>query len=182
MAAPMTARAAKDTAIAGTRLDAPSRAASGCLSPCVALSGVSATCVPYVVSPVARFFPAADQQNKKEPSRGRCSDDSRDSPPKFGLNHGLIWLMIGYSRPSRNDARRNSQAGRLGGLEIDDQPESGWPRDRQVGGLFALARPALWIAQIASGFRESSSIRAVPSFRPRSSSCHIRDRIGCFLN
>src|SRR3984893_17017459 len=29
------------------------------------------------VSPVARFFLAADQQTKKEPSRGRSSDDSR---------------------------------------------------------------------------------------------------------
>jgi len=29
------------------------------------------------VSPIARFFLAADQQNKKEPSRGRSSDDTR---------------------------------------------------------------------------------------------------------
>jgi hypothetical protein len=44
----MTAKADKDTTIAGTRLEAPRCAASGCLSPCVSLSGVSATCVPYV--------------------------------------------------------------------------------------------------------------------------------------
>jgi len=65
VAAPMTAKADKDTTIAGTRLEAPCCAASGCLSPCVSLSGVSATCVPLRVSPVARFFLAADQKNKK---------------------------------------------------------------------------------------------------------------------
>src|SRR5260221_7959329 len=44
----MTAKADKDTTIAGTRLEAHCCAASGCLSPCVSLSGVSATRVPYV--------------------------------------------------------------------------------------------------------------------------------------
>ena len=45
VAAPMTAKAAKDTAIASTRFEAPSSAASGWLPP---MSDVSATCVPYV--------------------------------------------------------------------------------------------------------------------------------------
>jgi hypothetical protein len=44
----MTARAARDTAITGTRLEATCCANSGCLSPCVSLSGSSVTCVPYV--------------------------------------------------------------------------------------------------------------------------------------
>ena len=48
MAAPVTARAAKDTTIAGTRLEAPFGAASGCLLSCVSFPGVSVTCVPYV--------------------------------------------------------------------------------------------------------------------------------------
>src|SRR5665213_1406826 len=48
VAAPMTASAARDTAITGTRLKATCGAASGCLSPCVSLSRVSVTCVPYV--------------------------------------------------------------------------------------------------------------------------------------
>jgi hypothetical protein len=74
VAAPITTKAAKDTAIAGTRFEAPSSAASGCLSP---WSGVSATRVPYRITPVARFFLAADQQNKKEPLRGRSSGDPR---------------------------------------------------------------------------------------------------------
>ncbi len=65
MAAPMTAKADKDTTIAGTRLEALCCAASGCLSPCVSLSGVSATCVPYV---------SADQKSKKS----RRVDDPRD--------------------------------------------------------------------------------------------------------
>src|ERR1700679_39794 len=44
VAAPIMAKAAKDTAIAGPRFEAPGSAASG-LPP---VSGVSATCVPYV--------------------------------------------------------------------------------------------------------------------------------------
>jgi hypothetical protein len=48
VAAPMTARAARDTAITGTRLEATCCANPGCLSPCVSLSGSSVTCVPYV--------------------------------------------------------------------------------------------------------------------------------------
>ena len=46
VAAPMTARADNDTIVAVTRLEGPGGASSGCLSPCVSLSGVSATCVP----------------------------------------------------------------------------------------------------------------------------------------
>jgi hypothetical protein len=60
MAAPVTARAANDTTIAGTRLEAPRGAASGCLSPWVSFSGVSVTCVPYV-SACSQNSPAADQ-------------------------------------------------------------------------------------------------------------------------
>jgi hypothetical protein len=76
VAAPMTAKADKDTTIAGTRLEAPCCAASGCLSPCVSLSGVSATCVPYV-SAQSQDFSSPRSEKQKEPSRGRSSDDSR---------------------------------------------------------------------------------------------------------
>jgi hypothetical protein len=48
VAAPMTAMAARNTAITGTGLEATCGVASGCLSPCVSLSGASVTCVPYV--------------------------------------------------------------------------------------------------------------------------------------
>jgi hypothetical protein len=48
------------------------------------------------LSPGARFFPIAGQQNKKEPPRGGSSNDSRAiAPPELVLNHGLMWLIIG---------------------------------------------------------------------------------------
>jgi len=77
VAALMTTKAAKDTDIASTRLEGPSSAASGWLPPS---SGVLATCVPYV-STQPQDFLAADRQNKKEPSRGRSSDDSHGRLP-----------------------------------------------------------------------------------------------------
>jgi hypothetical protein len=77
VAAPMTARAAKDTAIAGTRLEAPCCAASGGLSPCDSFSGVSATCVPYVLAQSQDFSSPSISKTKKGPSRGRSSDDLR---------------------------------------------------------------------------------------------------------
>ena len=96
MAAPMTAKAAKDTAIAGTRLEATCCATLGCLFTCVSLSRASATCVPYGS---AQSHDSSPSPVSKKESRGRSSNDSRASrPPEFGLNHGLIWLMIGYSR------------------------------------------------------------------------------------
>src|ERR1700709_173394 len=49
-AAPMAIRAASDTAITGTRLEATCGAASGCLSPCVSLSAASVTCVPHALA------------------------------------------------------------------------------------------------------------------------------------
>ena len=61
----MTAKAAKATAIAGTRLEAPCSAASGCLSPCVSLSGVSATCVPYVSAQSQDFSSPPISKTKK---------------------------------------------------------------------------------------------------------------------
>ena len=77
VAAPMTAKADKDTTIAGTRLEARCRAAaSGWLSPCVSLSGVSATCVPYVSAP-SQDLSSPPIRKQKEPSRGRSSGDSR---------------------------------------------------------------------------------------------------------
>ena len=65
VAAPMTAKADKDTTIAGTRLEAPCCAASGCLSPCVSLSGVSATCVPYVSAQSQDFSSPPISKTKK---------------------------------------------------------------------------------------------------------------------
>jgi hypothetical protein len=74
VAAPMTAKAAKDTAIAGTRLEATCCAASGCLSPCVSLSRASATCVPYGS---AQSLDSSPSLVGKKVSRGRSSKDSR---------------------------------------------------------------------------------------------------------
>src|SRR5882757_10046542 len=76
VAAPMMAKADNDTTIAGTRLEAPCCAASRCLSPCVSLSGVSATCVPYV-SAQSQDFSWPPISKTKKPTRGRSSDDSR---------------------------------------------------------------------------------------------------------
>jgi hypothetical protein len=61
----MTAKADKDTTIAGTRLEAPCCAASGCLSPCVSLSGISATCVPYVSAQSQDFSSPPIRKTKK---------------------------------------------------------------------------------------------------------------------
>src|SRR5271168_1544846 len=72
VAAPMTAKAAKDTAIASTRPEGPSSTASGCMPP---MSGVSATCVPYV-SIQSQDLSSPPISNKKEPSRELSSDDS----------------------------------------------------------------------------------------------------------
>jgi hypothetical protein len=58
------------------------------------------------ISPVARFVPAADQENKKAVARTIQRRLSRDSPLKFRLNHRLIWLMISYSRVSPRPSRR----------------------------------------------------------------------------
>jgi len=65
VAAPMMARAAKDTAIAGTRLEATCCAASGCRSRCVCLSDVSATCVPYVSAQSQDFSPPPINKPRK---------------------------------------------------------------------------------------------------------------------
>src|SRR5712672_1210547 len=64
VAAPTTARAAKDTIIAGTRLEGPCCASSGGFASCVALSGVSATCVPYV-SARSQDFPSPPIRKQK---------------------------------------------------------------------------------------------------------------------
>jgi hypothetical protein len=101
VAAPMTARANKDTTIAGTRLETACGAGSGCLSPWVSLSGVSATCVPYVSGQSQDFSLAAVSKTKKAVARAVQRRFSRDSPSEFGLNHGLIWLMISYSQAYR---------------------------------------------------------------------------------
>src|SRR3981189_1194260 len=101
MAAPTTAKADKDTTIAGTRPEALCCAASGCLSPCVSLSGVSATCVPYVLAHSQDFSSPPIRKAKRAVAWTIKPRLSRDCPTKFGLNHGLIWLMISYSQPSR---------------------------------------------------------------------------------
>jgi hypothetical protein len=97
----MMAKADKDTTIAGTRLEAPCCGASGCFSPCGSLSGVSATCVPYVSAQSQEFSSPPISKTKKS----RRMDDPATTFARLltqiGLNHGLIWLMISYSQPSR---------------------------------------------------------------------------------
>jgi hypothetical protein len=73
----MTAKAARDTIVTVTRVEAPCGTALGCLSACVSLSGVSATCVP-TLSPVATVPPAANQQKKKS----HRVDDPAMTPPR----------------------------------------------------------------------------------------------------
>jgi hypothetical protein len=109
VAAPMTAKAAKDTAIAGARFEATCCAASGCLSACVSLSRASATCVPHGSAQSPDSSPSPVSKNV---SRGRFQRRlARDRPPEFGLNHGLIWLTIGYSR---EDWKRPDLSGMAG--------------------------------------------------------------------
>jgi hypothetical protein len=76
----MMAKAARDTAIVGARLEGTWSAASGCVT---AVAGVSAICVSLRINPVARFFLAADQ-HKKEPSWEAIHRRlSRDCLPKL---------------------------------------------------------------------------------------------------
>src|ERR1700694_1931386 len=96
----MMAKADKDATIAGTRPEGFCTAASGGLSPWVSLSGVSATCVPYVPAQ-SQDFP---RRRSAKPTQSRHMENPATSaicPPKFGLNHGLIWLRIGYAQASR---------------------------------------------------------------------------------
>ena len=92
----MTAKADKDPTIAGTRLEVP------CCAFGLFISGRffirrSSHLRSFRVSPVARFFIAADQQNKKKTVAWTIQRRlSRDCPPKVGLDHGLIWLIIIY--------------------------------------------------------------------------------------
>ena len=93
----MTAKADKDTTIAGTRLEVPCRAFRLFIS-----LRFFIRCFGHLrssrVRPVARFFLAADQQNKKRTVAWTIQRRlSRDCPPKVGLDHGLIWLIIIYS-------------------------------------------------------------------------------------
>jgi hypothetical protein len=95
----MTAKAAKDTAIAGTRFEAPGSVISGCLPP---WSGVSATCVPL---------------------RGRSSNDSRAIAHPNRLKswaymvNDRLFLAVSRSRrsllkrqaPSRQTARGSAR-------------------------------------------------------------------------
>ena len=71
VAAPMTAKAAKDTAIAGTRLEATCRAASGCLISLRVLIRRFSHLRSLRVSPVATFSPLPISKTKKGLSRER---------------------------------------------------------------------------------------------------------------
>ena len=64
VAPPTIARAANDTMIAGTRLEGACGGTSGGLLSCVALSGVSVTCVPHV-SAQSQNLPTARSKIKK---------------------------------------------------------------------------------------------------------------------
>ena len=64
VAAPTMAKAAKDTMIAGTWPEGACCGTSGGLLSCVALSGVSATCVP-TCQPSPKLFPHHRSINKK---------------------------------------------------------------------------------------------------------------------
>ena len=44
------------------------------------------------------ILPIAGQQNKRAIAEANQQWVARACPPKFGSNHGLVWLMISYSR------------------------------------------------------------------------------------
>src|SRR3954463_16674807 len=84
VAPPTIARAANDTMIAGTRLEGPCGGTSGGLLSCVALSGVSATCVPTCqTSP--KISPHHPIKNKNAVA-WTIPRQSRDCPAKISLN------------------------------------------------------------------------------------------------
>ena len=48
--------------------------------------------------PSREILPIAGQQNKRAVAVTNQQWLARACPPEFGSNHGLVWLMIGYSR------------------------------------------------------------------------------------
>ncbi|SDJ75376.1 hypothetical protein SAMN05444171_0809 [Bradyrhizobium lablabi] len=48
--------------------------------------------------PSREILPIAGQQNKRAAAVRNQQWLARACPPEFGSNHGLVWLMIGYSR------------------------------------------------------------------------------------
>ena len=97
VAAPMTAMAARNTAITVVRLEVTCGDASGCLSPCVALSAASVTCVSYVSAQ------SGDSSHRRSTNKRAIAVTNqpwlaRACPPEFGSNHGLVWLIFGVPR------------------------------------------------------------------------------------
>jgi hypothetical protein len=105
VAAPMTARAARDTAITGTRLKATCGAASGCLFGHLRS---------LRLSPVARFYPSPVSKTKRAIAVPNQQWLAGACPPEFGSNHGLVWLMIGYSR----DQPTSVPVGQISGIHL----------------------------------------------------------------
>ena len=85
--APITVKAASDTATTGTQLEdtggAPSGDASGCSGACTSLCGTSVNCVPY------------SQQNMRR--GGKTAKRMRACSPDSGSNHEPVWLIPGYT-------------------------------------------------------------------------------------
>src|SRR5271169_242656 len=69
------------------------------------------------------------------------------------------WLtLFDHLIGNRKHARRNQEAERLSGLEIDDQLEPGRSGDREVGGLLTLEDAANIYADLVMGIGNARSV------------------------
>ena len=74
--------------------------------------------------------------------------------PKRTFTEPLLDHLIGEGE----QRRRNSEAERPGGLEVDDELEFGGLHDREVGGLLAVENPAGVDADLAIGISDAGPV------------------------
>ena len=136
VAAPMTAKADNDTTIAGTRLEIPCCAVSRCLSPCVSLSGVSATCVPYVSAQSQDFSSPPISKTKRAVAWAIQRRLSRDCHPIRRKSWAYMVNDQLFSAVSR--VRRSAAA------DSDDEPPWSTRRAMSANASYGLhcTRPA----------------------------------------
>ena len=148
VAAPMTARAAKDNAIAGTRFEATCCAPSGRLSPLRFLIPCFGHLRSLRLSPVAKFFPVAGHQEK--PSQCRSSNNSRASRGRIRLKS---WACMVNARLCQRPARTSRPHVRC------------FPRKRAFTDTPAMPRASMLSFSSSRTGLGLSSVTARPPFR-----------------